>query len=76
MNKLAMGILYQFYIYPVILLWFVSPVVVEVALSRKGLVEEDQIEIIPERVIASCLDENVCLLSCRKYLTTDAWKEL
>jgi len=50
----------------------VSPVIAEVALSKKGLVEEDQIEIIPERVTASCLDENVCLSSCRKYLTIDA----
>jgi len=51
-------------------------VVAEVAISRKGLVEEDQIEIIPERVTASCLDENVCLSSCGKYLTTDAWLAL
>ena len=52
--------------YPVVLLWFVSPVVAELALSRKGLIEEDQVEIMPERVTASCLDENVCLSSCRK----------
>lgn len=62
--------------YPVVLLWFVSPVVAELALSRKGLIEEDQVEIMPERVTASCLDENVCLSSCRKYFTSDAWLAL
>ena len=62
--------------YSVILLWFVSPMVAELVLSRKGLVEEDQIEIIPERITASCLDENVCLSSCRKYFTSDAWLAL
>ena len=58
------------------LLWFVSPVIAEVALSRKGLIEEDQVEILPERVTASCLDENVCLSSCKKCFTGDAWLAL
>ena len=62
--------------YPVVLLWFVSPVVAELALLRKGLIEEDQVEIMPERVMASCLDENVCLSSCGKYFTSDAWLAL
>ena len=48
------------------LLLFVSPVVAEAALSRKGVIDEDQVEIIPERVTASCLDQNVCLSSCKK----------
>ena len=56
-----------------VLLWFVSPAVAELALLRKGLIEEDQVEIMPERVTASCLDENVYLSSCRKYFTSDAW---
>ena len=50
--------------------------VAELVLSRKGLVEEDQIEIIPKRITASCLDENMCLSSCRKYFTSDAWLAL
>ncbi len=27
----------------------------------------------PEKVSSSCLDENVCLDSCRKYFSHDAW---
>ena len=38
--------------YPIVLLWFVSPVVAELALSRKGLIEEDQVEIMPESITA------------------------
>ena len=53
-----------------------KPMVAELALSRKGLVEEDQVKIIPERVAVSCLDENVCLSSCQKYFTSDAWLAL
>ena len=45
---------------------FVSPAVAEVALSRKVLIEEDQVEILPERVTASCLDD----------FTGDAWLAL
>ena len=54
--------------YSVILLWFVSPTLAELVLARKQLIEEDQIEIIPEKITASCLDENVCLLSYKKIL--------
>jgi len=50
--------------------------VAEAAISRKGLIEENQVEILPERVTASCLDENICLLSCKKYFTVDAWLAL
>ena len=37
------------------------------------VIEEDQVEVRPEKVCASCLDENVCLKICRKYFTHDAW---
>ena len=43
----------------VMLLWFVSPVVAEAVLSWTGLIDEDQVEIIPEKVTASCLDQNI-----------------
>ena len=58
------------------LLWFVEPAVAEAALSRKVLVEESQIEIIPEKITPSVLHENVHLESCKKYLTNDAWLAL
>ena len=60
----------------VILLWFVSPTLAELVLARKRLIEEDQIEIIPERITASCLDENVYLSSCKKYFTNETWLAL
>ena len=57
----------------VILLWFVESAIAELALSQKGLIQEDSVEVLPERVTASCLDENVDIQSCRKYFTTDGW---
>ena len=62
--------------HPVILLWFVSPTLAERVLARKWLIDEDQIEIIPERITASFLDENVCLSSCKKYFTDEGWLAL
>ena len=55
------------------LLWFVDLQVAEAALTRKQLVEECDVEVRPECVPSSCLDENVCLTSIRKYFTPDAW---
>ena len=55
------------------LLWFVDPAIAETALSRRGLIQEDGVEVLPERVTACCLDENVNLQSCRKYFTSDGW---
>ena len=34
---------------------------------------QEEVEVCPEKVSASCLDENVCLESCRKYCSKDAW---
>ena len=48
--------------YIVMLLWFVESEVANSALAGK-LIEEDDVEMRPERVSASCLDENVCLQS-------------
>ena len=43
------------------------------ALSQRGLIQEDGVEVLPERVTACCLDENVNLQSCRKYFTSVGW---
>ena len=44
------------------------------AAAIKGkIIEEDEVEVRPEKVATSCLDENVCLESCRKYCSADAW---
>ena len=37
------------------------------------IIQEEEVEVCPEKVSASCLDENVCLESCRKYCSKDAW---
>lgn len=57
----------------VIPLWSVDSTIAELALSRKGLTEENSVEMLPERVTASCFDENVDIQSCQKYFTTDGW---
>ena len=33
------------------------------------VIEESEVEVRPEKVSASCLGENVCIESCRKYCT-------
>ena len=37
------------------------------------IVEEEDVEVRPEKVPTACIDENVYLESCRKKCTTDAW---
>jgi len=57
----------------VILQWFVEACDSDVVLSRKGLIKEDAVEILPERIPVSCLDDQVHLQSCKKYFTNDGW---
>ena len=56
----------------VILSWFVYRQVKDAALRRKRLVE-DEIEMRPEPIPASCLDDNVFVPSVQKYFSPDAW---
>ena len=53
-----------------------DPQVKAAVLARKRLVEEDDVEIRPERIPASCMDENVCVRSIQKFFTEDAWAAL
>ncbi len=46
---------------------------VEAALTGQ-IIQEEEVEVRPKRVPSTCLDERVCLESCRKYFTDDAWK--
>ena len=57
----------------VILSWFVDRKVKDVVLTRKRLIEEDEVEMRPERIPSSCLDENVFVPSVQKYFTANAW---
>ena len=57
----------------VILQWFIEPSDAEIVLARKGLIQEDGVEILPEKITASCLDEQVHLECCKKYFTSDGW---
>ena len=47
----------------VILSWFVDCQIKEAVLARKRLVGEEDVEMKPERISASCLDENVYIPS-------------
>ena len=72
---IRISIKFLYLILVVLLRWFVDEEVVNAALSGI-IIEEEQVEVKPEKVPASCLDENVCLESCRKYFTQDAWNNL
>ena len=50
-----------------ILRWFVEPEIADAALNGR-LITEEKVEVQPGNVSVSCLDENVCLPSCQKYL--------
>ena len=45
----------------------------DAALTRKRLIEEDEVEMRPEQIPASCLDDNVFVPSVQKYFSPDAW---
>ena len=49
-----------------------EPAVVDAALAGT-IIEEVQVEMRPEKVSASCLDENVFIRSCRKYFSRNVW---
>lgn len=62
-----------FYVFVLVILqWFVEPEVADAAIAGT-IIEKKQVETRPEQVSASCLDENVCLRSCQKYFSHDAW---
>ena len=56
----------------VILKWFVDVAVAESAICHKTIIEEDEVEIKPEKVTPACLEPQVCLDVCEKYFTKDA----
>ena len=43
------------------------------AIMEGRIIEEEDVEVRPEKVPTVCIDENVCLETCRKHCTTDAW---
>ena len=56
-----------------ILKWFVDDHIAGAAIKSGVLIEEKEVEIIPDKITAACVDENVCLQQCKKYFTDDAW---
>ena len=56
----------------VILSWFVDNDVVDCAFNGI-LIEEESLEVCPEKVSLACIDENVDINSCKKYFSKDAW---
>ena len=75
LNLLVLIINYYHYNFIIIVMlsWFVDKQVKESVLSRKRVVEESDVEIRPERIPSSCLDENICIQSIQKYFSVDAW---
>ncbi len=54
--------------------WFVDNKVAATALkSRKHLIEEEHVEVRPERLPDAVLDENVDVHLIRRFFTQDAW---
>ena len=53
--------------------WLVEDKIIQEAITGTAIINEEDVEKRPEKVPASILDENVCLISCRKYFTHDAW---
>ena len=50
-----------------------EPCDADIVLARKGLIQEEGVEILPEKIPVSCLDDQVHLESCKKYFTQDGW---
>lgn len=61
-------------VYPhaVILLWFLKPQIANAALAG-NIVQQQELNLTSELVPASILDDNVCIESCRKYFSHNAW---
>ena len=68
-------VLYMLY-FVVILSWFVETHVATEAVNGTQIIQEEDIEMRPEKVSTSCIDENVCVDICRKYCTQDAWSAI
>ena len=70
---MCMQLLYMLTYPAVILQWFVDAASAEAAVCHKIIIEEDVVEIRPEKVTPACLEPQVCVDVCRKYFTKDAW---
>ena len=62
------------YCFAVILKWFVNGEVALLAMKDpKHLIQEESVEVRPEKLPDSVVDENVDVHLVRKYFTSDAW---
>ena len=53
--------------------WFVGKEVTTSAINDRKLIEEDQIELRPEKISDGVLDENVDIHLIRNFFTNDGW---
>ena len=53
--------------------WFVDKVIVASAVEDRKLIEEDQVEVRPEKISDGVLDINADIHLIRKFFTNDAW---
>ena len=63
MSTVIWSLSYTMLASPVMLSWFLDHQVKEALLVRKQLVEEEDVEIRPERIPCACLEEDVCILN-------------
>ena len=62
------------YCFAVILKWFVNGEVALLAMKDpKHLIQEESVEVRPEKLPDSVVDENVDVHLVRKYFISDAW---
>lgn len=66
-------LLYFLILYTVMLKWFVENQIAKRAIQQQVMIEEDEVEVMPEKVSDAVLDENVDVHLIRKYFTVDAW---
>ena len=47
--------------------------IADAALFQKKLIQKYSVKVQPNKITASCVDEKVCINSCKKYFSDDAW---
>ena len=61
--------------YTVMLQWFVEKEIALAALDEKQMIEQDEVQISPEKITDAILDKNIGIHLIRKYfISRDAWQ--
>lgn len=60
----------------IIIGWFTSAKIAENSIKSGKVIDEDAIEVIPDKILDSCLDDSVDLSVAKPFFTEDGWKLL